>query len=62
MAKTGISESQIAQFVLQALVVAIPFTPIEMSQAQMQAASCISATIAVFAFAQWQKQKAKKNA
>ncbi len=59
--KTGITESQIAQFVLQALVFVIPFTAVEMSQAQMQAASGIAATLAVFAFNQRRKQKEQEK-
>ncbi len=61
MNKTGITESQIAQFILQALVFVIPFTAVEMSQAQMQAASGIAATIAVFAFNQRRKQKKEEQ-
>jgi len=62
MAKTGITESQIAQFLLQGLIFAIPFTSIEMTQAQMQAGAGLGAAIAVYCHRQRQKQKVKDNA
>ncbi len=57
MNKTKISESQIAQFILQGLIFAIPFTSIEMTQAQMQAGAGLGAAIAVFCYRQRYKQK-----
>lgn len=56
--KTGQSESQIAQGVLQLLIFIVPFTSIVLSPAQMQAASLLAASIAMFAWNARRKQKA----
>jgi len=55
--KTGISESQIVQGVLQLLIFVIPFTSLALTSAQMQAAAALSGAIAMFAFNQRRKQK-----
>ncbi len=55
--KTIISESQIVQAVLQALIFIIPFTSIVLSPAQMQAAAGLSGMIAMFAWNQRRRQK-----
>lgn len=59
--KTKISESQIVQGVLQLLIFIIPFTSIEMTSAQMQAAAGLAGFIAVFAWNQRRKQKVADN-
>ncbi len=58
MNKTKISESQVMQFVLQLLMFVIPFTSIQMTPEQMQAAAGIAGMIAVFTWNQRRKQKA----
>ena len=57
MGETKISESQIAQFLLQGLIFIVPFTSIEMTQAQMQAGAGLGAAIALFCYRQRQKHK-----
>ena len=59
--KTGMSESQIAQGVLQALIFIIPFTSLVLSPEQMQAAAALSGSFAMFAWNQRRKQKAEEN-
>lgn len=61
MGKTKITESQIVQFILQALVFIIPFTTIELTQAQMQAAAGLGGFLAMFAIRQRMKMKAEEN-
>jgi len=58
--KTKISESQVVQFVLQFLMFIIPFTSIQMTPAQMQAAAALAGMIAAFTWNQ--RRKDKKNA
>jgi len=55
--KTGITESQITQFVLQLLIIFSPYFAFTLTQGQMQAFAGVSGTIAVFAFNQRRKQK-----
>ena len=55
--KTNISESQIVQFILQALIFGLPFTGIILDPAQVQALAGIAGTIAFFAWSQRQRQK-----
>jgi len=57
--KTGISESQLVQGVLQALILIVPFFGVEMTIEQMQAAATLAGMIAAFTWAQRRKQKVK---
>lgn len=57
MGKTKITESQVVQVILQVLIFIIPFTAIELSQAQMQAAAGLGGAIAIFAIRQRSKMK-----
>ena len=57
--KTKISESQIVQGVLQLIIFIVPFTSLELSQAQMQAAAALAGMIAMFTWNQRRKQKAE---
>ncbi len=61
MGKTKITESQIVQFILQGLIFIIPFTAIELTQAQMQAAAGLGGAIAIFAIRQRSKMKAAEK-
>jgi len=57
MGETKITESQIVQVILQLLIFIIPFTAIELTQAQMQAAAGLGGAIAIFAIRQRHKMK-----
>lgn len=59
--KTNISESQIAAFILNFLVVVSPFFDSTMTTTQTQSLSALLAAIAVFAWNQRRKDKAVNN-
>jgi hypothetical protein len=57
MGETKITESQVVQVILQLLIFIIPFTAIELTQAQMQAAAGLGGVIAIFAIRRRHKMK-----
>jgi len=57
MGETKITESQVVQVILQLLIFIIPFTAIELTQAQMQAAAGLGGVIAIFAIRQRHEMK-----